>query len=141
VIEWLVPTFPDMDQRSVIRIEAITDVAVKVVRAVEPRASSDEHTAVEPLGPIVSIRGAVVRGVVIVAVRAHGLWPDIDGDLGGCRLRNAQQSGNQCWNGKKSPVAHVFLLIPKKSNLGAKVVIAERGPHLKQGKDKRRTHA
>ena len=88
----------------------------------EPRAGSDEHTAGEPLGPVVAVRGTIVWGEVVVTVRAHRLWSNIDGDLCGCEARNAQQSGNQNRKGKKFPRVHLFLLNPKKSNQGAKVV-------------------
>jgi hypothetical protein len=141
VIEGLVSTVRMWTSVAVMWIETVIDVAVKVARTVEPRAGSDEHAAVEPLGPIISIWGTVVRGEVIVAIRTLRLWSDIDGDLGGCRPRNAQQSGNQDRDGKKFPVAHVFLLIPKKSNPGAKVVMTERNSQRTQGKGKGRTHA
>jgi hypothetical protein len=77
---------------AVVGIETVIHVSVEVVRSVEPRAGSDEDTAGEPLGTIVSVWGTSVRGVVVVAIRARRLWPDIDGDLGAWRARNAQQS-------------------------------------------------
>src|SRR5216683_2097718 len=80
---------------AVMWIEAVINVAVEVVGAVEPRAGSDEHAPVEPLGPVVPIWGAGVWGEVVVAIRATRLCSDIDGDLGGCRARDDQHSGNQ----------------------------------------------
>jgi hypothetical protein len=140
VIEGLVSTLRMWTNVAVMWIEAVINVAVEVVGAVEPRAGSDEHTAGEPLGPIVSVWGAVVWGRVVVAIRAHRLCSDIDGDLCTCRARNAQQSGNQGRKGKEFPIAHVFLLIPKKSNPGAKVVITERDSHPRQGQGEHTTH-
>jgi hypothetical protein len=119
---------------AVMWVEPVVNVTVEVVGAVEPRAGSDEYATAEPLGPIVSVWGAVVRGEVVVAIRAHRLWSDIDGYLGACGARNTQQSGNQGRKGKEFPIAHVFLLTPKKSNPGAKVVMTERESHL-QGKE------
>ena len=111
VIKGLVPTFRMWTSVPVMRIEAVINMAVEVVRAVEPGAGSDEYTAADPLGPIVSIWGAVVRGEVVVAIRAHWLWSDIDGDLSGRGARNDEQNGDQGRKGKKFPIAHVFLLI------------------------------
>jgi hypothetical protein len=48
--------------------------------------------------------------------------PQSSSDLSRCRARNAQQSSDQGRKGKKFPITHVFLLIPKKSNPRAKVV-------------------
>ena len=42
-------------------IEAIINVAVEIVWAVEPWAGSDEHAAVEPLGTVITVGCAVVR--------------------------------------------------------------------------------
>src|ERR1700730_7998968 len=134
VIKGLVSTLRMWTSVALMRIEAVINVAVEVVRTVEPRAGSDEHAAAEPLRPIVSIWRAVVRGEVVIAVRACRLRSNIDRDLSGCRAGNAEQSGRQGRDGKKFPIAHVFLLIPKKSNPDAKVVMADRDSHLKQGK-------
>jgi hypothetical protein len=120
VIKGLVSTIRMWTSVALMRIEAVINVAVEVVRTVEPRAGSDEHAAAEPLRPIVSVGGAIVRGEIVIAVRACWLRSDVDGDLGGCRVRNAQQSGSQGRDGKRFPIAHVFLLIPKKSNPRAK---------------------
>jgi hypothetical protein len=109
MIEGLVSMFRMRTNVAVTRVEAVINVTVEVVSSVEPRASSDENTASEPLGPIVSVRGTIVWSEVVVAVGAHRLWSDIDGDLCACRVRNAQQSGNQDRDGKKVPKVHVFL--------------------------------
>ncbi len=52
VIEGLVS---DLDHVAVMWIEAVINVTVEVVGAVEPGAGSDEDTAGEPLGPVVPI--------------------------------------------------------------------------------------
>ena len=93
---------------SMMRIEAVINVAVEAGCAVEPWAGSDEDTAVEPLGAVVPVWSAVVRGVIEVAIRANRRCSDIDGDLGGCRTRDAQQVGNQDGKGKEFLMAHNF---------------------------------
>jgi hypothetical protein len=89
VIECLISTLRMWASVAVMWIEAVINVAAEIVGAVKPRASSDEHATVEPLGPVVSIWGAVVWGEVVKAIRASRLWSDIDGDLGRCRPRDA----------------------------------------------------
>ena len=84
VIEGRLSTLRMWTNVAVTWIEAVINVAAEVVGAVEPRAGSDEHAAVEPLGPVVPIWGAVVWGPVIEAIWANRLWSDIDRDLSGC---------------------------------------------------------
>jgi hypothetical protein len=96
---------------AVMWIETVINVAVEVVGAMEPRAGSDEHAAAEPLGPVIPVWRAVVRGHIVVAIWANRFCSDIDRDLSGCRARNAKQSGDQGRKGKEFPTAHVFLLI------------------------------
>jgi hypothetical protein len=96
---------------SMMRIEAVINVPVEVARAVEPRACSDEHPTAEPLRTIVSVRRAVVRGIVIEAIRTGRLGSDIDRDLSRCGTRNARQSGDQGRQDKKFRITHLFLLI------------------------------
>jgi hypothetical protein len=93
---------------TVMWIEAIINVAAELVGTVEPRAGSDEYTAVEPLGTVVPIWGAGVRSVVVKAIWANRLCSDIDGHLGCCAARDAQQRGNQGGKGKHFPVVHKF---------------------------------
>src|SRR5467141_312364 len=86
---------------AVMWIETVIHVAVEVVSTVEPRAGSDEHAAVEPLGPVVPVWRAVVWGEIVVTIRASRFYSDIDRDLRRCRARNAQQSHDQGWKCKK----------------------------------------
>ena len=122
VIEGFISTFRMRTSVAVMRIEAIINVAVEAVRAVEPWADADEHSAVEPLGSVVSVRSAVVWREVVVAIRATRFWSDVDRDLRGCGARNAQHSGKQDRKGKKFPKVHISLLVAAKSNPAAKVV-------------------
>jgi hypothetical protein len=115
VIKGLVSTLRMGPPVAVMWIETVINVAVKVVGAVKPGADSDEHAAVEPLGPVVSVWRAGVRGGILVAIRASWFCSDIDRDLRRCRSRNAQQSRNQDGQGKKFPIAHEFLLTLEKA--------------------------
>jgi len=74
-----------LGQRSVIavmRIVAVVDVAVKAGVAMEPWACSDEDAAGKPIGAVVAVGGAIIGGVVEVAVGADGRYSDVDSDLG-----------------------------------------------------------
>ena len=69
------------------RIIPVVDVAIKSVRAVEPRAGSNKYAANEPVWSIVAVGSTVVRGVIKIPIRAYGRHSDIDGNLsrrGGC---------------------------------------------------------
>jgi hypothetical protein len=133
MIEGFVSTLRMRTSVPVMWIEAVVNVAMEVVRAVEPGAGPDEHAAVEPLGPVVPVGRAIVWGEVVVTVRANRLRSNLDRDLRGGKTRNAQQSGSQDRKGEKFPVMHVFLL-NKKGNPGAKVVMTERDSHPREAK-------
>jgi hypothetical protein len=88
-------------ERSVVAVTwivAIVDVAIVAVMTVIPGTSSDEHAADEPVGSIVAIRSARVRGVVEVSIWADWGYSNADGDLGGCKRSGAQQ--RKCDGGK-----------------------------------------
>jgi hypothetical protein len=71
---------------TVMGIKAIVDVAVKSAMAAEPWASSNKDPAGKPVGTVVAVRSAVIRGIVEVPVRTHGSRSDVDADghLGSC---------------------------------------------------------
>lgn len=74
---------PALGQRTmvaVVGIKAIVDVAIKTRMAVEPGAGSKEDPTNKPVGSVVAIGSAVVRGVVEVTVGAYGFRSDIDAD-------------------------------------------------------------
>jgi hypothetical protein len=56
-------------------------MAVKVSRAVKPRAGTDEDTTVIPFRAVVAVGSTGVRSEVIVAVWACGFGSDIDANL------------------------------------------------------------
>jgi hypothetical protein len=67
---------------SMIRMEAIVDVAVEAFGSVKPGADADEDAAGEPLRAVVAVGSAVVGWDVVVAVGTVGSGADFDGDLG-----------------------------------------------------------
>jgi hypothetical protein len=83
---------------SVVRIEAVIDVAIEAAMSVEPGAGSDKHSANKPVGPVVPVGGALVWGIIEVSVGAYGRWSNIhaDGNLGLHRGRQAQDC--DCYN-------------------------------------------
>jgi hypothetical protein len=73
---------------AVLAVKAIIHVAVEVAASVIPRAGSNEGASVKPFGTVVAVRGASVRIIVIVAIRAGRSDSDPDTDLSFC-LGNA----------------------------------------------------
>jgi hypothetical protein len=80
---------------SVMRVEAVINVAVEPVGPMKPRSSSKEHATDEPIRSIVTIGSAVIRRIVEVAVRAHGRHSDTNGNLGGCNAARAYQGNSE----------------------------------------------
>ena len=78
VVEGLISTLWMWTSVAVMWVEAVINLAAEACGAVEPRAGTKEHAAVEPLGSVVPIWGAVVRSDVVVAIRANRLRSDID---------------------------------------------------------------
>jgi hypothetical protein len=100
MVERLVSAFRMWTGVALMKIETVINVTMEVVRTVEPRAGSDEYATTEPLGPVVSVRSAVLWRVVVVAIRARRFGADVDRYLRGCRTRNAGQSGEHNGEGK-----------------------------------------
>jgi hypothetical protein len=94
--ESLFPTLRHRSMVSVMRIEAVVDVAIEPVGSMKPWSSPDEQSATEPIRSIVAVGSAVIRRIVEVAVRAHGRYSDANGNLGGCNAAWAHQ-GNREW--------------------------------------------
>jgi hypothetical protein len=85
VVEGPRPAFGNRSSVTVMRIEAIVDVAVKAVWAVKPGTRSKKHAAYKPIGPVITVRSAVIWGIVVVPIRAHRSQSNVyaDGNLGG----------------------------------------------------------
>jgi hypothetical protein len=97
---------------AVMWIEVVINVAVETGDAVEPWAGSEEDTAVEPLGAVVPVWGAVIWCVVEIAIRSDRCRSNIDRDLGKCRAGEAQQSSHQGGKGKNFPAFISKILLP-----------------------------
>src|SRR5580658_16987 len=95
VVEALRPALRQRSNVTVMRIEAVVDMAEEAARTVKPGASSKKYSANKPIGPIVAVRSTVIRGIVEVSVRTHGSHSDVyaDGNLG-LRRRCTAQKGN-----------------------------------------------
>lgn len=52
-------------------VEIVIDVPVEIGRSAIPGARTNEHTAGEPLRPVITIGSAVVRRNLVISVRAH----------------------------------------------------------------------
>jgi hypothetical protein len=94
VIEGLVSTLRMGTPVAVMWIETVINVALEVVGAMKPGASSNEHATIEPLRPVVPVRRAVVWREIVVAIRASRFYSDIHRNLRRWRARNAQQGRN-----------------------------------------------
>jgi hypothetical protein len=56
---------------AVMNIEVVIYVAVEVVRAMKPRACTDEDAVYKPFRAVVAVGSTSIRRVIIVAVRAR----------------------------------------------------------------------
>jgi hypothetical protein len=81
VVELLFPTTWQRSVISVVRIEAVVNMAVKAAWAVKPGARSEEYPADKPIGTVVAIGSTVIRLIVEVPIGAHGSHSDINCDL------------------------------------------------------------
>jgi len=74
---------------AIARIKPAIVISMEAYRACEPWARSDKYAGLKPLRPIVAERGALIRLVVEVPIRARrGVANiDIDADLRTCLLR------------------------------------------------------
>jgi hypothetical protein len=95
---------------TVMRIKSVVDVAVKAVRSVKPGAGSEKHPANKPIGSVITVRSAVIRGIVEVSVRAHGSYSDVyaNGNLGLRRGRTAQKASHENCESKRTDFEHDF---------------------------------
>jgi hypothetical protein len=71
-------------------------VPVEMIRAVIPGACTDKNPAREPFRAIVAIRGAIIRGLLIITVGTNRGFPDTYRNL--CRrpISGSQQKPRCC---------------------------------------------
>lgn len=106
VIEGLLATFGVGAGVTATRIVAIVNMAVEAAATVVPGASADEETAGEPVGAVVTIGSAVIRGVVVVPVGTGRLRSDVDGDLGRSYWCGAETCRGKSSDCKQFPEIH-----------------------------------
>lgn len=63
-------------------VEMMIHVSVEVFRTMKPGTRADEYTARKPLRPIITVRGAVIRGYFVVPVGTDRWLADTN-----CNLR------------------------------------------------------
>ena len=100
-VRMLVP-FRKMAVITVVRVVVVVNMAVEMFGAMEPRAGADKNSAAEPLGTVIAIRGALIGGIIEIAVRTDGCYSDADADLclglgSGCR---EEETGNSSYSKK-----------------------------------------
>src|ERR1700758_236448 len=95
VIEGPISTLRKWTVVAMVRIEAIVHVTVEAMWAMKPGTRSDKDAAAEPFRPVVSVRSAVVWGIVEVTVWASRGHSDIDSDASRCWARHTQQGSRQ----------------------------------------------
>ena len=84
---------------SMLRVEVVIHASVKICRSMKPLTGSDEVPANEPLRPIVAVRCAIIRGIVVVAKGAGRLGSEIDIDRNlstGFRRRRKKKCCRRC---------------------------------------------
>jgi hypothetical protein len=113
VVEALRPALRQRSNVTVVRIKAIVDVAPEAVRSVKPGAGSDKHAANKPIRPVITVRSAVIRGIVEVPVRADGSRSDVyaDRNLGSRHRRTAEKASNENCESKHTDFEHDSSLI------------------------------
>src|SRR5215472_2713097 len=96
---------------SVPPVEPVVYVAIEVMGTMEPRAGADKHAIREPFRAVVAVRSALIRRIVIVAIRTDRSRTDLNTErnLGLARYRCAKSQGScgDRWY-KNIPLAHKF---------------------------------
>jgi hypothetical protein len=76
---------------SMVRVEVIVDMPLKIRGTMEPGTGTDEDTAAEPFGAIVTCWRAGIRCVIVVPVGANRSNPDRNGNLGASGRRGVRR--------------------------------------------------
>jgi len=62
-------------------VEMMVDMSVKMFRSVEPGSRSDKYTARKPLGAVVTVWRAVIRGLLVISIRTNRRLSNTDCNL------------------------------------------------------------
>ena len=69
---------------AIARVVPVIDMAIESAAAVEPRTCANKYPTLEPVGAIVAIGRAVVRGIVVITVRTAWRHSYADRNLSRC---------------------------------------------------------
>jgi hypothetical protein len=108
VVELLLPAPWQRSNVTVMGIIAVVDVAVEAVRAVKPGASANKYATGKPIGAVVAVGSAVIRGIVEVPIGAHRRDANVDGDLGGSYGNTADEGDGESGESQNLTVGHKF---------------------------------
>ncbi len=93
------------------KVEMMIDMPVEMISPMEPWADPDKYTAREPLRPIVAVWRAVVRGDLVISVRANGRFANAYRNLRGSTMgSNYKQARSESHQRKISHWFHKFTL-------------------------------
>jgi hypothetical protein len=84
MIEGTISTRRQRTSVPAMRIITVIDVAIKASGAAKPGSRSNEYAAVEPVWPVVTVRRAVIRRIIVVPVRTPRFHPYAYRDLASC---------------------------------------------------------
>jgi len=71
-------------------VEMMVNMAVEISRAVKPGSRADKNSAGEPFRAIITVRGAIVRRLLVVTVRTNWRFANVNGNLCRGALRRNQ---------------------------------------------------
>jgi hypothetical protein len=75
-------------------VEMMIDVSVEMACPVIPRSRSNKYAARKPLRPIITVRGAVIRRLFVISVRANRRLSNANRNLRLCTISVSQNKAN-----------------------------------------------
>lgn len=129
VVELFLAALRHRSAVTVVGIVAVINVAEEAVRAVEPGTGSEENSIGKPVWAVVAIGGAVIGGVVEVAVGAYRSWSDVnaDGDLGGGAVGACEKGKCKNRESKCFEMGHNFSLIGLDGKVTGELSVGDSG--------------
>ena len=99
-------------------IPAVIYVTVKTRMSMEPRSGADENAADEPVGSVVAIGSAIVRGVVEVTVGTYRWGSNAYRNLRRCVSAGSAKEAREREQAKSPETMHISPLPQRLSDLG-----------------------
>jgi hypothetical protein len=98
-------TFRERSAITTLRIIATVNVPAEMIVAVIPRSRTDKGAVRKPLRPVIPVRGALVRRLIVVSIWAHGLLTDLNADayLRLCLCSEAQKAESHNCRSREIP--------------------------------------